>query len=1304
MNERSIFMEALDFDEPREQAAYIERACGGDERLRARVEALIRRHHATDQLALDRVPAVDRAVTEELARPDEEPGASIGPYKLREQIGEGGMGMVYVAEQTQPVRRKVALKIIKPGMDTRQVVARFEAERQALAMMDHPNIARVFDGGTTPTGRPYFAMELVRGIPITEYCDDQKLAISARLELFVLVCRAVQHAHQKGIIHRDLKPSNILITLHDGVPVPKVIDFGVAKATGQTLTDKTVYTAFTQLVGTPLYMSPEQVELSGLDIDTRSDIYSLGVLLYELLTGTTPFDAETLRNAAFDEMRRIIREQEPQSPSARLSSLGETLPTVSARRGMDARRLGPSLRGELDWIVMKALEKDRRRRYETASDFASDVIRYVTDQPVEACPPSVGYRMRKFVRRNKGPVAAGVALASLLVLGTVGTSIGLVWARQAETKAKQAEAHAKEEADVANAVWNFLADDLLGQASPAKNARNKRVTVEELLGRAAGRIAGKFAQRPRVEAEIRLTIGSAFEALGDFTAAQPQLERAWEIVRRVLGEEDPRTLTFMNNLACLYTDEGEYPNAESLHIKALEVRRRVLGNEDPDTLASMNNLGVLYRAQGKPAQAEPLFVKALEGRRRVLGEEHPDTLVSVNNVATVYMDQGKFAQAEPILVDALGVGRRVLGEEQPETLKFISNLAMVYEGQGKFAQAEPLLVRALEGRRRVLGEEHPDTLQNTGNLATVYQDQEKLAQAEPLFVKALEGMRRVLGEEHPDTLKSMNNLAWLYRNQGKVAQAEPLFVKALEVGRRVVGEEHPDTLLFMRNLARVYEDQGKLAQAEPLFVKALEGCRRVLGEERPDTLDATLSLAMLWAHTGKPAEAEPVFVRVLEVSRRVLGEEHPMTLNALNHLAGHYSRSDPAKALPMLVKVLEVSRRVLGEGHPQTLANMNNLACFYRDHGKLVEAELLFVKALEGTRRVQREEHSYALNIMNNLAELYEKQGDLTKAEALMLKALEVGRRVLGEEHPGTLRSMTNLGALYADHDELTKAEPFTVLALEIARRIFGEAHPEALTAASNLAQLFWLNRKFDRSIPLYEDVLNGRRVKLGPDHPDTLTTMAHLGVTYRDAGRLPEGTDLLEQAWANALKQPVFPIGDLAWMSIELGKAYEKAGQFAKAESVYREMLETVRQQHKEASSHSTDLQYFLAMNLLKHRRCAEAEPLLRECLKFREQNETDHWKTFATKSLLGGGLLGQQKYAEAEPLLLAGYEGMKRRERKIQPIFKFRLTEAIERLVQLYEAWGQPEKAAEWRAKLPPAAPELPADVFARPQAALR
>jgi serine/threonine protein kinase/Tfp pilus assembly protein PilF len=430
----SIFAHAIEIESPADRAVFLEDACGAEGELRQEVEELVRNHFRAGDFMERPAAALAATVVQAMA---ERPGTVIGPYKLMEQLGEGGMGLVFVAEQERPVRRKVALKVIKPGMDTRQVVARFEAERQALALMDHPNIARVLDGGETESGRPYFVMELVKGVPVTEYCDQQQLSIRERLALFVDVCAAVQHAHQKGVIHRDLKPSNVLVVPHDGRPVVKVIDFGVAKAVGQRLTDKTVYTHFAQMIGTPLYMAPEQAGESGLDVDTRSDIYTLGVLLYELLTGTTPFDKDRLKAAGYDEMRRIIREEEPPRPSTRISTVGQLATTLSMQRKSDPKKLRQLLRGELDWIVMKALEKDRNRRYETASAFAADVQRYLADEPVQACPPSAWYRFRKFAQRNKARLGiVALAAASLALLGAA----GLWWAQQRATAGDEARA------------------------------------------------------------------------------------------------------------------------------------------------------------------------------------------------------------------------------------------------------------------------------------------------------------------------------------------------------------------------------------------------------------------------------------------------------------------------------------------------------------------------------------------------------------------------------------------------------------------------------------------------------------------------------------------------------------------------------------------------------------------------------------------------------------------------------------------------------------------------------------------------
>ncbi|MEX2119829.1 MAG: protein kinase [Pirellulales bacterium] len=465
MNERELFIAALQIDDDAQRAAYLDEACSGDAGLRERVEALLKAF--TEAGSFLQQPALESSAT--VVEPAaEKPGALIGPYKLLQVVGEGGMGVVWMAEQSHPMQRRVALKIIKPGMDTRQVIARFEAERQALAVMDHPHIAKVFDAGTTDTGRPYFVMELVKGQPITAYCDEHCLTPRQRLELFVPVCQALQHAHQKGIIHRDIKPSNVLIAPYDGKPVVKVIDFGVAKATGQRLTEKTLFTEFGAVVGTVEYMSPEQAELNNQDIDTRSDIYSLGVLLYELLTGTTPLSRERLKQAAFAEMLRIIREEEPPKPSRRLSDSTDSLPSISAQRQMEPEKLTRLVRGELDWIVMKSLEKDRNRRYETANGLAADVERYLSDEPVQACPPSASYLLRKFVQRHKGLVATASLILIALLIAIAGTTWGLVQAERGRSAAEQARSG--EASQRAEAVGN-LYDSLVGEARALRLAR-----------------------------------------------------------------------------------------------------------------------------------------------------------------------------------------------------------------------------------------------------------------------------------------------------------------------------------------------------------------------------------------------------------------------------------------------------------------------------------------------------------------------------------------------------------------------------------------------------------------------------------------------------------------------------------------------------------------------------------------------------------------------------------------------------------------------------------------------------------------
>jgi serine/threonine protein kinase len=648
----TILADAVEIASAVQRQAFVERACAGDAALRQRVEQLIANHFEAGSF-LER-PAVNLDAagaitpTPEDARREtvvlaEGLGTVIGPYKLLEQIGEGGMGLVFVAEQQHPVKRRVALKIIKPGMDSRQVIARFEAERQALAMMDHTNIARVYDGGSTPAGRPYFVMELVKGTPITHYCDKQRLPTHRRLELFLDVCQAVQHAHQKGIIHRDLKPSNVLVSHHDVSPVIKVIDFGIAKPTSGQLTDMTVYTAFAQLVGTPLYMSPEQAGSGDLDVDTRSDVYSLGVLLYELLTGTTPFDGETLKSAGYEEMRRIIREDEPPVPSARLSTMPQAhLCTIADKRSLEPYRLSRQVRGDLDWIVMKALEKDRNRRYESASALASDVQACLNDQSVQACPPSASYRFRKFVRRNRRLIAT---LSIILTVLVVATAVSI---RQA-FRARAAEQRAASEAEIATAINNFLLQDLLRQASVQVHieegfAGNPNLTVKEALDRAAAKIETRFQDQPVVEAAIRLTIGRAYRTVGERELALTHLERAADLYTTHLGTDHPATLDSLFFLAMAYQDE-RITDAIALLEHTFERRKATLGPDHSLTLVTLNSLGEACRKAGQLEKAEQVIRRALERKKIALGLDCAITANSIHDLALVCRDSGRYSEA-----------------------------------------------------------------------------------------------------------------------------------------------------------------------------------------------------------------------------------------------------------------------------------------------------------------------------------------------------------------------------------------------------------------------------------------------------------------------------------------------------------------------------------------------------------------------------------------------------------------------------------------------------------------------------------
>ena len=819
-----VYHSALELDASL-RAAFVERACEGDESSRLEVESLIAHAQLTGTF-LD-VPAVEvaaRGLADALHSAAHTFPTVIGRYRIVRLLGEGGMGTVYEAEQDEP-RRTVALKVIKLGFGTPERLRRFRLEAQALARLQHPGIAQIYEANTadTPLGpQPYFAMEFICGQPLREHAESRQLDTRQRLSLMAKVCDAVHHAHQRGFIHRDLKPGNILV---DETGQPKILDFGVARpieSDDQDLVQRSLQTNEGQLVGTLAYMSPEQVLGDPLEVDIRSDVYSVGVILYEILSGTLPYRVDHRR---LSDAVRTIREEEP--------------PLLGS--------VNRSLRGDIETVVSRALEKDNARRYGSASELGADIQRFLRDEPISARPPSASYQLRKFARRHRGLVAGIAAVFVVLVAGVTVSTWQAIRANRASA--------------TASAVSDFLQNDLLAQASANAQASptvraDPDLKVRTALDRAAIKVAGRFTQQPLVEAAIRETIGSTYFDLGIYPEAEAQLERSVDLFRRNQGEEHADTLRAMNDLVLVYRAAAKYAQAEPLAIKVLDIRRRTLGDTHPDTLNSMNVLGLLYRFEGKPAQAEALLSRLLELRRQRSGDENEATLLVMNNLGSVYQIEGKYSEAERVLTQLVEIRRKVSGPDHPFTLIAADNLGIVYYRLREYSKAEALFTENLKTRRRVLGEQHPDTTDTMNNLGAALRAEGKFAEAEPLLTTVLDTKRRVLGEEHPSTLISMLNAAVLYQNKGEYASAEALMVKGVELQGRVLAADHPDRLAGMNRLAALYDDEGKYNDAEALFSKTLEAQLRVLGSAHPDTLSSQEGLARVQLRKHEYVEAE----------------------------------------------------------------------------------------------------------------------------------------------------------------------------------------------------------------------------------------------------------------------------------------------------------------------------------------------------------------------------------------------------------------------------------------------------------------
>jgi len=1096
MTEESLFKAAL-AKSAAERSAFLEAACAEQPMLRAVVEARLAAHESQSGLHGHTVessvatgeytPDADGGEPAQIfdgCNPEAAGSVIAGRYKLMKVIGEGGMGSVYLASQSEPVKRQVALKLIKPGMDSKAVLARFNAERQALALMDHPNIARIYDGGVTPSGQPFFVMELVHGVPITKYCDQQRLSVDARLQLFVLVCQAVQHAHQKGIIHRDLKPSNVLVTDVDGRPSPKVIDFGVAKATEFKLTDQS-FADVGAVVGTPTYMSPEQADPTTMDIDTRTDVYALGVMLYELLVGSPPIDAAQFKRGAILEMLRMVRDEEPPRPSTKLST-ADALPNIAANRAIEPSKLTKLLRGELDWVVMKALEKDRTRRYETANGFARDIERYLADEVVEARPPSTGYRLRKFVRRHMSQVIAASVIFLALIGGIVGTSLGLFRALAAEK----------------------LASDRLEQVEKARDATAK--------------------------------------ALGESEVARKQATAVGEFL--VNAFQKPQ------------------PEMDGRQLKVVDLLEKAA-----DKLAADKEMPELTRARLQTELGETFFRLGLSEKAVLLQQ------------------------------DASATYRRNLGDNDPQTLDAMHRLSYSLAHAHRYDEAIRIGEATLARMKTVHGPQHINTLLVMSQLANRYMDVNRMDLAIPLAAEALTAQRQLTGAGREWVPNSIANLAQMYKIVGRNAESVKLYEEAMAMYKTAHPAGHPDALAVIAKLGQAYRAAGRMADAIAIQRETAAQIEETMGSDHPRTLGVLSQLVRTYVEAGKADEALPVSEKALTLAKNAKTPNPVAVQQAMEDLALTYSYLNRTKeSLALLQEVVASATTQHGPNSEATRHALYNLANAYRRANQLVEAIAAFEKV-------------YAIEKMT-----------------------------VPEDDRNHMITMTQLASAYE---------------------------------AAGRAQ---------EAIPILEPLLVRQKVKLDPDHRDVMLTTFILGRSYGSVGRTGDAVRTLEQAAAAFKKKYGVTHPDARGVIIVLGTAYMKDNQFEPAESTIRDLLTAMRPTLPADSSELAKILAALGEILLGAKKFPEAEVALRECQTIRDKKEPASLTTFISKSMLGAALLAQKKHADAEPLLLAGYEGLKKQGAKLPPQGKVRLTEAIERLVQLYEAQEKKDEAAKWRQEL--------------------
>lgn len=1088
MTERELFLQALDIPDPAERAAFLARACADRPDLRRALEELLQAHQQAGGFLAQPHPAAG-AVEPTLSQspppvPSETTGTLVaGKYKLLQQIGEGGMGAVWMADQSEPVKRRVAVKLIRAEKgSSKAILSRFEAERQAIALMDHPHIARLLDAGTSESGAPFFVMELVKGVPLTEYCDARKLSIPERLKLFMQICGAVQHAHQKGIIHRDLKPTNILVESHDGRPVPKVIDFGLAKATSSLqLTEKTLFTGFGAVLGTLQYMAPEQANFNAIDIDTRADVYALGVILYELLTGVTPIARETLKQAALDEMLKLIREEEAPTPSSKLNS-SDSAPSIAANRQSEPAKLGRFVKGDLDWIVMKALSKERERRYETANGFAKDIERFLVHEPVQAGPPSAAYKLRKYIRRHRGPVIAATLVLVALLAGIASTTAGLLHAeqqRRVAVKAANAERRAKQEADRQrqSAEKAAAAEKRARQeANRQRQSAEKAAAAEKLAKEQAEHRLKQTAKGVELFAGMLKGLNPRSEEEGGPPLYEQLRERASQAADELTGDSvgDPIAVALLQRLLGeALNDLGDAKKA----IELLEQARATAAGQDSglDLGPVENSLASAYQDDGQFQKAIVLQEQACERLRKTLGEEHPNTLVGLSNLGNLYRDAGKVNAAISLLERVRDAQVRLFGGDDPNAHATMNGLASAYVVGGRYLDAVALFEFVHRAFLRIHGAEHVDTLTVAGNLAVAYGNVKRHADAIALLEQVRDAKARKFGEESPTTLSTLGNLAVEYASTGNYPKAIALDEEIYERRALKLGSQHPDTLLARSNLGATYVKARDFPKAIGILEEVGPAQVAALGSEHPQTLDTWSHLADAYEEMGQFPKAIELFQTVYAGRKKVLGVSHPATLNSFRALAlnNYYAQRFP-DAIALNEELRDLQTAALGAKHPQTLITIFNLGCAIFASKRFEEGLALVEQAVTEMEN-QRIESEDFVRTVGLAAELCEQAKRLDKAVEWRRKLTAIVKQRVGPEHPQYAAVLATLARISLQLERWTDAESVLRECLAIREK----AEPEdwaTFNAHSMLGAALLGQKKYAEAEPLLVQGYEGLR------------------------------------------------------------------------------------------------------------------------------------------------------------------------------------------------------------------------------------